>query len=178
MNTEQREGKLLNLKPELTTTMKLAASFAITYYGLLFIFAVITVIFRRYYIDSFYFNEGAESEGTAEYVIQIVQLALLALLIFSLIQIFRKKNHGKALFVGASLLLIIFQLITTGFIPWMKYALEVLLILIIAPVRIKKKVRIKKGKLEVEDIEEPRSEELTEEQVKLSEASSQPAEQP
>jgi magnesium-transporting ATPase (P-type) len=140
---EQREGKIFNLKPELTTAMKLAASFAITYYGLLFIFEIITVIFRRYYIDSYYFNESQASEGTSEFITQIIQLILSTILVFSLIQIFRKKNNGKALFVGASLLLIIFQLITTGFVPWMKYALEVLLVIIIAPIRVKKKIKAK-----------------------------------
>ena len=30
MKTEQREGKIINLKPEMTTGMKLAASFALT----------------------------------------------------------------------------------------------------------------------------------------------------
>ena len=58
MTMEQREGKIFDLKPELTTAMKLAASFAITYYGLLFIFEIITIVFRRYYIDSYYFNES------------------------------------------------------------------------------------------------------------------------
>ena len=140
---EQREGKIFNLKPELTTAMKLAASFAITYYGLLFIFEIVTIVFRRYYIDSYYFNESKVSEGTSEFIIQIIQLALSTILVFSLIQIFRKKNNGKALFVGASLLLIIFQLITTGFVPWMKYALEALLLVIIAPIRVKKKNKTK-----------------------------------
>ena len=140
---EQREGKIFNLKPELTTAMKLAASFAITYYGLLFIFEIITVVFRRYYIDSYYFNESQVSEGTSEFITQIIQLILSTILVFSLIQIFRKKNNGKALFVGASLLLIIFQLLTTGFIPWMKYALEVLLVIIIAPIRVKKRIKAK-----------------------------------
>ena len=140
---EQREGKIFNLKPELTTAMKLAASFAITYYGLLFIFEIITIVFRRYYIDSYYFNESQVSEGTSEFITQIIQLILSTILVCSLIQIFRKKNNGKALFVGASLLLIIFQLLTTGFIPWMKYALEVLLVIIIAPIRVKKKIKAK-----------------------------------
>ncbi len=141
---EQREGKIFNLKPELTLAMKLAASFAITYYGLLLIYESITIVFRRYYIDSYYFNQGDTGEGMSEFIIQIIQLILSVILVFSLIQIFRKKTHGKALFVGASLFLIIFQLLVTGFVPWMKYALEVLLILIIAPIRVKKKIRIKK----------------------------------
>ena len=143
MTMEQNEGKIFDLKPQMTTSMKLAASFAITYYGLLLIFEVITIIFRRYYIDSYYFNQGETGEGSSEFVIQIIQLALSVILVFSLIQIFRKKNHGKALFVGASLFLIIFQLLVTGFVPWMKYALEALLVLIIAPIRVKKRTRIK-----------------------------------
>lgn len=150
---EPRENKLFDLKPKLTTAMKLAASFAITYYGLLLIFEVITVIFRRYYIDSYYFNQGDTGEGSSEFVIQIIQLILSVILVFSLIQIFRKKNHGKALFVGASLFLIIFQLLVTGFVPWMKYALEALLVLIIAPIRVKKKVKIKDGRINIETVE-------------------------
>ena len=153
----QHEG-IFNLKPELTTAMKLAASFAITYYGLLFIFEIITIVYRRYYIDSYYFNQGQTAEGTSEFIIQIIQLILSTILVFSLIQIFRKKNNGKALFVGASLVLIIFQLIITGLVPWMKYALEVLLVLIIAPIRIKKKVKKKKEVLEPETVETPTDE--------------------
>lgn len=140
---KQREGKLFDLKPQLTTAMKLAASFAITYYGLLLIFEVLTLVYGRYFIDSYYFDQGKTDEGTQELWIQITQLVLSIILVFSLIQVFRKKTHGKALFVGFSILLIIFQLITTGFIPWMKYALEIMLVLIIAPIRIKKNLRIK-----------------------------------
>lgn len=151
MSKTPNEGKIFNLKPEMTVAMKLAAAFAITYYGLLLAFEIITVVYRRYYFDSYYLNQG--TEGSSEFVIQIIQLALSTILVFSLIQIFRKKNHGKALFVGASLVLIIFQLLVTGLVPWMKYALEVLLVLIIAPIRVKKKVRIKDGKIGIESIE-------------------------
>jgi len=140
---EQREGKIFDLKPELTTAMKLAASFAITYYGLLLIFEVFTLVYSRYFIDSYYFNEGNQGQGKIELFIQIAQLSLSIVLVFSLIQIFRKKSYGKALFLAFSILLIAFQFFTTGFVPWMKYALEVLLILIIAPIRVKKKIKIK-----------------------------------
>ena len=199
---EQQEGKIFNLKPEMTTAMKLAASFAITYYGLLLIFEVITIVFRRYYFDSYYLGSGEIGEGTSEVIIQIIQLILSIILVFSLIQVFRKKNNGKPLFVGASLFLIIFQLLVTGFVPWMKYALETLLILIIAPIRVKKKIKMKDGKLTMETVEESPIKESKEEETmavskqsadiqktsnkadrtenlqEVSEASSQPAEQP
>ena len=172
----QPESKIFDLKPKLTTAMKLAASFAITYYGLLLIYEVFTLVFSRYFIDSYYFNEGDTGQGARELWIQIAQLALSIILVFSLIQIFRKKVYGKALFVIFSIVLIAFQFFTTGFVPWMKYALEVLMVLIIAPIRVKKKIKVKDGKLTVETVEETPTEETTTEEV--SEASSQPAEQP
>lgn len=158
MTMEQRESKIFDLKPKMTTAMKLAASFAITYYGLLLIFEVVTVIFRRYYFDTYYFNQGEMSLGSREFLVQIIQLALSIILVFSLIQIFRKKVYGKALFVGFSILLIVFQFFTTGLVPLMKYALEVLLVLIIAPIRVKKKIKMKGGKLTLESVEKQKEE--------------------
>ena len=67
--------------------------------------------------------------------------------------------YGKALFVGFSILLIAFQFFTTGLVPLVKYALEVLLVLIIAPIRVKKKIKMKDGKLVVETVEETPEEE-------------------
>lgn len=195
---EQPESKIFDLKPKLTTAMKLAASFAITYYGLLLIYEVFTLVYSRYFIDSYYFNEGDTGEGTQELLIQIAQLALSVVLVFSLIQIFRKNAYGKALFVTFSILLIAFQFFTTGLVPLVKYALEVLLVLIIAPIRVKKKIKLKDGKLTVETVEETSEEESKEEAAaikeqpveiqetnketkdlqEINEASSQPAEQP
>ena len=198
MTMEQPESKIFDLKPKLTTAMKLAASFAITYYGLLLIYEVFTLVYSRYFIDSYYFNEGDTGEGTQELLIQIAQLALSVVLVFSLIQIFRKNAYGKALFVTFSILLIAFQFFTTGLVPLVKYALEVLLVLIIAPIRVKKKIKLKDGKLNVETVEETPEEESKEEAAaikeqpveiqetnketkdlqEINEASSQPAEQP
>ena len=76
------------------------------------------------------------------------------MLVFSLIQIFRKKVYGKAFFVSGTILLIGFQLFATGPIPVLKYILEALMLLIIAPIRVKKKIRVKDGKLQIEDVKE------------------------
>ena len=85
------EGKIFNLKPQMTLAMKLAATFAITYYGLLLIYEVFTLVYSRYFIDSYYFNQGQTEEGIKELWTQIIQLALSVVLVFSLIQVFRKK---------------------------------------------------------------------------------------
>ena len=83
-----------------------------------------------------------------DFVYLIIEFVLSGLLVFSLIQIFRKKVNGKAFFVGFSILLIAFQFYTSGIHPWVKYALEVLMVLIIAPVRMKSK---KNRKVKPED---------------------------
>ena len=150
---KQPEGKIFNLKPEMTLAMKLAATFAITYYGLLLVFEIFTIVFRRYYFDSVYLNQEELSLNSRDFVYQIVQLALSIILVFSLIQIFRKKRHGKALFVLASLVLIVFQFIATGPIPILKYILEVLMLLFITPLRVKNKINLKGGKIQIDDAE-------------------------
>lgn len=172
---KKRESKIFNVKPQLTTAMKLAASFAITYYGLLLIYEVFTLVYSRYFVDSYYFNQGETEEGLKELWTQIVQLILSTILVFSLIQVFRKKVYGKALFVGFSFLLIGFQLYKTGLVPIVKYALEVLLILIIAPIRVKKKIKLKDGKLKLEEVEEEQPAEPQEEQP-VEQEETQPAE--
>ncbi len=148
-----RESKFFDLKPELTLAMKLAATFAITYYGMLFLYQVLTVVLYHYSLDSYYLGGSDTPESnTRNLVFLIIDLVLSALLVFSLILIFRKKTSGKALFVGMSILLIGFQLFTTGFHPWVKYALEVLMVLIIAPIKTKKKIKVKDGKLQIETL--------------------------
>ena len=150
---KQRQGTLFNLKPQLTLAMKLAATFAITYYGLLLIFEVLVVVFRRYYFDSVYLNQEELSLNSRDFVYQIIQLVLSVVLVFSLIQIFRKKVNGKLIFVAATLVLIVFQFIATGPIPILKYILELLMLIFIAPLRVKKKIRMKDGKLKLENVE-------------------------
>ena len=170
---KKRESKIFDVKPQLTTAMKLAASFAITYYGLLLIYEIFTLVYSRYFIDSYYFNQGEPEEGLKELWTQIVQLILSTILVFSLIQVFRKKVYGKALFVGFSFLLIAFQLYKTGLVPFVKYALEVLLILIIAPIRVKKKIKLKDGKLQLEEVKEEQPDESQEQPAEAKEV--QPA---
>lgn len=150
---KQPEGKIFNLKPEMTLAMKLAATFAITYYGLLLIFEILVVVFRRYYFDALYLNQEELSLNSRDFVYQIIQLVLSVVLVFSLIQIFRKKVNGKLIFVAATLVLIVFQFIATGPIPILKYILELLMLLFIAPLRVKKKIRMKDGKLKLENVE-------------------------
>lgn len=154
MTRKPIESKIFDLKPKLTLAMKLAATYAITYYGLLFLYEVFMLVMYHYSIDSYYLGNGEVLENRSkDFIYLIIELLLTGLLVFSLILIFRKKVKGKAFFVGFSILLIAFQLYTSGVHPWLKYALEVLMVLIITPVRMKKKVKIQQGKITLEDSE-------------------------
>ena len=152
MTRKQKESKIFDLKPKLTLAMKLAATFAITYYGLMFLYDVMTLVLYHYSLDSYYLGNSEVLEyQSKDFLFLVAEFLLSSLLVFSLIQIFRKKLNGKALFMGFSILLIAFQLYTSGVHPWLKYALEALMVLIIAPVRMR--VKIKKGKITLEDSE-------------------------
>lgn len=148
----QKESKIFDLKPKLTLAMKLAATFAVTYYGLFFLLVVFMLVMNQFSVDSYYLGDGEVLENRSmDLVYLIIEILLSGILVVSLIQIFRKKTGGKAFFVGFSILLIAFQLYTSGFHPWVKYALEVLMVLIIAPIRVRKKVKIKGGKITLEN---------------------------
>mgnify|MGYP007101900083 CR=1 FL=1 len=138
---KQKESKIFDFQPQLTLAMKLAATFAITYYGMLFLYEVLTMVLYHYSIDSYYMGNSEELRSRSwNFYYLIIELILSGTLVFSLIQIFRKKTNGKAIFVVVSILLIAFQLFVSGIHPWIKYALEVLLVLIIAPIKIKNRV--------------------------------------
>lgn len=142
---ETELNDIFDLKPRLTFGMELAASFALTYYALMFLYYVLAAVFYRYSIDFYYL--GRQSVYQNKYIDILVLgagLLLSTILVLSLILILCKKTYWKAVFVITSLILIVYQLFTTSFHPWMKYAIEVLMVLVITPIRIKKirKIRI------------------------------------
>ena len=101
MTRKPKESKIFDLKPQLTLAMKLAATFAITYYGLLFLFETVMLVKYHYSIDSYYLGNGEVLENRSkDFVFLVIEFVLTGLLVFSLIQIFRKKVNGKAFFVG------------------------------------------------------------------------------
>jgi len=131
--------EIFYLKPKLTLAMKLAASFALTYYTMMLAYYVLATVFYRYSIDFYYLGRQSVYQNKYIDIIVLVSgLLLSTILVLSLILILCKKTYWKAVFVIMSFFLIVYQLITTSIHPWMKYALEILLVLVITPIRIKK----------------------------------------
>ena len=67
-----RESKIFNVKPELTLAIKLAATFAITYYSMMFLYQVMTVVMYHYSLDSYYLGSGGERDRTWQTVEEMV----------------------------------------------------------------------------------------------------------
>ena len=84
MTRKQKESKIFDLKPKLTLAMKLAATFAITYYGLMFLYDVMTLVLYHYSIDSYYLGNSEVLEyRSKDFLFLVAEFVLSGLLVFS-----------------------------------------------------------------------------------------------
>ena len=120
----------------MTLGMKLVCTFAMTYYMLLLI--VWTYFVFNYSVVAEDNINGPLSDFVKEhhYLLFMVEWVLLAAIVTSLFLVFFKKRVGKFLFMVFSLLLIGCQFFTTYPPAWLTYILELLIVLIIAPLRV------------------------------------------
>lgn len=124
-------------RTHITLGVKLVCSFAITYYILFFAF--MTYVWIRY---NFVFDEGYIDKNLNEvvasnhYTLFVVKWAILASIIVSLFMVFFKKRLGKFLFMFFTILLVVCQFYTTYPPAYEVYVLELLIVLIIAPLRV------------------------------------------
>ena len=125
-------------RKHITLGMKLVCAFAITYYILFFSFMTYiwikyNTVFEEAYIDKNNLNEVVASN---HYTLFVVKWLLLASIIVSLFMVFFKKRLGKFLFMIFTILLVVCQFYTTYPPVWEVYILELLIVLIIAPLRV------------------------------------------
>ena len=123
-------------RKRMTLGMKLVCTFAMTYYMLLLI--VWTYFVFNYSVVAEDNINGPLSDFVKEhhYLLFMVEWVLLAAIVTSLFLVFFKKRVGKFLFMVFSLLLIGCQFFTTYPPAWLTYILELLIVLIIAPLRV------------------------------------------
>lgn len=124
-------------RKHITLGMKLVCAFAITYY--IVFFAFMTYVWIRYntVFDEGYIDENLnEVVASNHYTLFVVEWALLAAIVVSLFMIFFKKRLGKFLFMIFTILLVVCQFYTTFPPAWEVYILEILIVLIIAPLRV------------------------------------------
>ncbi|MBO7459296.1 MAG: hypothetical protein J6T53_00100 [Bacteroidales bacterium] len=124
-------------RKHVTLGMKLVCAFAITYYILFFAFTTYVWIRYNTVFDEGYIDKNLNELVTSNhYTLFVVKWVLLALIIVSLFMVFFKKRLGKFLFMIFTLLLVVCQFYTTYPPAYEVYILELLIVLIIAPLRV------------------------------------------
>lgn len=124
-------------RKHVTLGMKLVCAFAITYYILFFSFMTYILIKYNTVFEEGYIDKNLnEIVASNHYTLFIVEWALLAAIVVSLFMVFFKKRLGKFLFMFFTILLVVCQFYTTFPPAYDVYVLELLIVLIIAPLRV------------------------------------------
>lgn len=131
---KQLKTKMKDFK-ELSLSMKLVSSFALSYYFFLFVLALLSLIFNQYVLDSKYYKLE-ELSKTNDILQLVLHLFITTCCIVSLGLIFMKKKWGKWCFLVSTLILIAYQLITTGTEVWSRYVIEILIMMLITGLRV------------------------------------------
>lgn len=128
---------LFKERKHVTLGMKLVCAFAITYYILYFGLMTYFVFNFNSVYDKVYFDDELNEMVKANYYeLFIARWVLQALIITSLFLIFFKKRWGKFLFMIFTIMLVAIQYQTIYPPAWLIYILELLILLIIAPLRV------------------------------------------
>lgn len=138
MEEEVKERQsIFKERKHVTLGMKLVCAFAITYYILFFSFMTYILLKYSTVFDEDYLDPNLHELVTSNhYTLFIIQWVLLAVIVTSLFLIFFKKRTGKFLFMVFTILLVVCQFFTTYPPAWDVYVLELLILLIIAPLRV------------------------------------------
>ena len=133
-----KKKSIFKERKHITLGMKLVCAFAITYYILFFSFMTYILIKYNTVFDEAYIDRNNLNEVVASnhYTLFVVEWALLAAIVISLFMVFFKKRLGKFLFMIFTILLVVCQFYTTFPPAWEVYILELVIVLIIAPLRV------------------------------------------
>lgn len=132
----ERQG-IFKKREHITLGIKLVCTFAITYY-------ILSLSFKTYILIKYntVFGEGYIDENLNELVASnhftwfVVEWFLLAVIVTSLFLIFFRKRSGKFLFMIFTILLVACQFYTSYPPVYEVYILELLIVLVIAPLRV------------------------------------------
>ena len=117
---------------KLTLGVKLVGAFAITYYSLYFLLLSIFGFFYRNVYDPEYSGDTLFQSMLMSAILWFI----VGMLVVSLILLFRRKRYGKFLFMIFTIILLTYQLITAEDDIWAIYFLELMMVLIMAPLKV------------------------------------------
>ena len=117
---------------KLTLGVKLVGTFAFTYYLLYFIRLTVFGIYSRSVYDPAYSGETL----LQSMMVSAILWAIVGMIVVSLILLFRRRRYGKFLFMIFTILLIAHQIITSENHIWTIYFIELLMVIVMAPLKV------------------------------------------
>ena len=132
---------------KLTLGVKLVGTFAITFYSLYFLLLTVFGFFYRSVYDPAY----SEETLFKTILMSVVLWFIVGTIVVSLILLFRRKRYGKYMFMIFTIILLVYQIVTSADHVWLIYILEVLMVIVMAPLKVFVTIN-KKIKEEVTDI--------------------------
>ncbi len=117
---------------KLTLGMKLVGTFAFTYYLLYFILLTVFGIYYRNVYDPAYSGETLLQTMLSSAILW----AIVGMLVVSLVLLFRRRRYGKFLFMIFTVILLIYQFITAENHIWAIYFIELMMVLVMAPLKV------------------------------------------
>ena len=147
MNKKQELPDIFIRGRKLTLGVKLVGTFAITFYSLYFLLLTVFGFFYRSVYDPAY----SEETLFKTIFLSAVLWFIVGSIVVSLILLFRRKRYGKYMFMIFTIILLVYQIVTSADHVWLIYILEVLMVIVMAPLKVFVTIN-KKIKEEVTDI--------------------------
>ena len=117
---------------KLTLGIKLVGTFAFTYYLLYFVLLTVFGIYYRSVYNPAYSGETLFQTMLMSAILWFI----VGMLVVSLILLFRRRRYGKFLFMIFTVILLIYQFVTAENHVWAIYFLELMIVLVIAPLKV------------------------------------------
>lgn len=133
MRTKKQDITDIFLKRrKLTLGMKLVGTFAFTYYLLYFLLLTIFGIYYRNVYDPAYSGETLFQTVLTSAILWFI----VGVIVVSLVLLFRRRRYGKFLFMIFTVILLIYQFVTAENHIWTIYFIELMMVLIMAPLKV------------------------------------------
>ena len=135
---------------KLTLGVKLVGTFAFTYYLLYFILLTVFGVYYRSVYDPAYSGETLFQTMLSSAILW----SIVGMIVVSLILLFRKRRYGKFLFMVFTIILIGYQLVASENHIWAIYFIELMIVIVMAPLKVFVTINktINKKIVEIEEI--------------------------
>ena len=117
---------------KLTLGMKLVGTFAFTYYLVYFVLLTVFGIYYRNVYDPAYSGDTLFRTMLSSAILW----AIVGMMVVSLVLLFRRRRYGKFLFMIFTIILVIYQFVTAESHIWAIYFIEIMIVLVMAPLKV------------------------------------------